>query len=128
VGVRVFVGKAFRKWAGSESISDEDLCTAAKEAFDGNVEGDLGGYLFKKRVARTGGGKSGGFRTIIGFRKKKSDRIFFLYGFSKSSRSNITRPEQAALSINAKALIETNDEKINALKEKGTILELECKS
>ena len=126
--MRVFVGKAFRKWAGSESISDEDLCAAAKEAFDGNVEGNLGGYLFKKRVARKGGGQSGGFRTIIGFRKKKSDRIFFLYGFPKSSRSNITRPEQAALSINDKALIEANDEKINALKEKGTIVELECKS
>lgn len=126
--MRVFVGKAFRKWAGSEAISDGDLCAAAKEAFDGNVEADLGGYLFKKRIVRTGGGKSGGFRTIIGFRKKKSDRIFFLYGFPKSSRSNITRREKDALSVNAKALIEADDRQIKALKAKGTIAELECKA
>jgi len=124
--VRVFVGKVFRKWATSESISDQDLCSAAKEAFDGTFDADLGGYLFKKRIARTGGGKSGGFRTIIGFRKKHSERIFFLYGFPKSSRSNITRREQAALSVNAKALIETNDKQIEALKSKGSIAELEC--
>ncbi len=126
--MRVFVGKAFRKWADSEAISDKDLCAAAKEAFDGTVEADLGGYLFKKRIARTGGGKSGGFRTIIGFRKKKSDRIFFLYGFPKSSRSNITRREKDALSVNAKALIEADDGQIDALKAKGSIAELECKA
>ena len=45
--MRIFVGKMFKRWAGSEAISDEDLCAAAKEAFAGNVEGDLGGYLFK---------------------------------------------------------------------------------
>ncbi|WP_425330086.1 type II toxin-antitoxin system RelE/ParE family toxin [Synechococcus elongatus] len=28
-------------------------------------EADLGGGLFKKRVARAGGGKSGGYRTLI---------------------------------------------------------------
>jgi len=122
--VRVFVGKVFRKWAGSEAISDESLCAAAKEA----VDGDLGGYLFKKRVARKSGGKSGGFRTIIGFRKRKSDRIFILYGFPKSSRSNIMRREKDALSVNAKALINANDGQIDALKAKGSIIELECKA
>lgn len=125
--MRIFAGKMFKRWAGSESISDEDLCATAKKAFAGNVEGDLGGYLFKKRIARAGSGKSGGYRTIIGFRKKKSDRIFFIYGFPKSSKANVTRQEKDALSINAKALIKTNDEQIDALKNKGTILELECK-
>jgi hypothetical protein len=82
ISVRVFVGKMFERWTGSEATSDEDLFAAAKEAFACNVEGDLGGYLFKKRIARKGSGKSG----------------------------NITRQKKDALSINAKALIETNDE------------------
>lgn len=125
--MRIFVGKAFKKWANSESISEGDLCTAAKEAFKGSVEADLGGYLFKKRIARPGGGKSGGFRTIIGFRRNKSDRIFFLYGFPKNSRANITNNEQAALSILANTFIKANDTEIDELKAKGTIAELECK-
>jgi hypothetical protein len=41
---------------------------AATEAFAGQYDADLGGYLFKKRIARQDGGKSGGYRTILGFR------------------------------------------------------------
>jgi len=119
------MGKAFRKWSDGEEIPQRDLCQAAKEAFAGHVEADLGGYLFKKRLARSGGGKSGGYRTILGFRKRNSDRIFFLYGFPKSSRANVTRREQDALSLNAKALVDATDDQISALKERRTIVELE---
>jgi hypothetical protein len=122
------MGKAFRKWSDGEAIPQRDLCQAAKEAFAGHVEADLGGYLFKKRLARSGGGKSGGYRTILGFRKRNSDRIFFLYGFPKSSRANITRREQDALSVNAKALVDATDDQISALKERRTIVELECET
>jgi hypothetical protein len=50
-----------------------------------------GGGVIKQRVARTGGGKSGGYRTIILYRK--ADIAFFVYGFSKSDRENVTRQE-----------------------------------
>jgi hypothetical protein len=60
-------------------------------------EADLGGYLFKKRIARADGGKSGGYRTILGFRKSDSSRVFYLYGFPKNARANITPRERAAL-------------------------------
>jgi len=53
------------------------------------VEADLGGYLFKKRIARPGGGKSGGYRTILGFRRTSTERTIFLYGFAKNQRANI---------------------------------------
>lgn len=65
----VFTGKQFSRWASAEKISDADLCQAASEAFAGQVEADLGGYLFKKRVARQDGGKYRGYRKILGFRK-----------------------------------------------------------
>ena len=126
--MRVFMGKAFCKWSDGEAIPPGDLCAAAKEAFAGRVEADLGGYLFKKRLARSGGGKSGGYRTILGFRKRNSDRIFFLYGFPKSSRANITRREQDALSLNAKALVDATDDQISALKQRRAIVELECET
>jgi hypothetical protein len=124
--MRLFKGKQFSRWATGEAISDADLCQAAAEAFSGQVDADLGGYLFKKRIARRDGGKSGGFRTILGFRKTDSNRIFFLYGFPKNARSNITSKERTALSANAVALVGSTDQQIEALTAKGTILEMEC--
>jgi len=55
------------------------------------IDADLGGGVIKQRVARTGGGKSGGYRTITLYRK--ADIAFFVYGFSKSDRENVTRQE-----------------------------------
>lgn len=124
--MRVFKGKQFSRWAAGEAIGDADLCQAAAEAFAGQYEADLGGYLFKKRIARQDGGKSGGYRTILGFRKSDSRRIFFLYGFPKNVRANITTKERSALSANATALVDAADRQIEELKAKGTILELEC--
>lgn len=124
--MRVFKGKQFSRWAAGEAIGDYELCQAAAEAFDGQFEADLGGYLFKKRIARKDGGKSGGYRTILGFRKSDSQRIFFLYGFPKNVRANITTKERSALGANASALVDATDRQIEELKAKGTILELEC--
>jgi hypothetical protein len=53
--MRVFKGKQFNRWATGEGISDADLCHAAAEAFAGQFDADLGGYLFKKRIARQNG-------------------------------------------------------------------------
>ncbi len=124
--MRTFKGKHFSRWASGEGISEADLCTAAKEAFDGQVDADLGGYIFKKRVARSGGGKSGGYRTILGSKKSHADRVFFLHGFSKNKTANISGKEKTALSTNAAVLIETTDPEIEQLKALGTIIELEC--
>jgi hypothetical protein len=124
--MRVFKGKQFSRWAFGDAISDSDLCQAAREAIAGQFDADLGGYLFKKRIARQDGGKSGGYRTILGFRKSDSTRIFFLYGFPKNARANITSKERAALSANAASLIGATDQQIDELKAKGTILEIEC--
>ena len=124
--MRVFKGKQFSRWAAGEAISDDDLCQAAAEAFAGQYDADLGGYLFKKRIARSDGGKSGGYRTILGFRKSDSKRIFFLYGFPKNVRANITTRERNALSANASALVDATDRQIDDLKVRGTIVEMEC--
>jgi hypothetical protein len=124
--MRAFKGKLFSRWSASENIGDDDLCQAAADAFAEQYDADLGGYLFKQRIARKDSGKSGGYRTILGFRKSDSSRIFFLYGFPKNARANITARERAALSANAAALIGASDEQIEALKAKGTIVEMDC--
>jgi hypothetical protein len=93
----VFAQKQFDRWASDAGLSHKALIEAAKEAFSGQVEADLGGGLFKKRIARFGSGKSGGFRTVLCFRKGNDQRIFFLFGFPKSDKGNITQSEEKAL-------------------------------
>ena len=61
----------------------------------------------------------------MGFRKSDSSRIFFLYGFPKNARANITSRERAALGANAASLVDATDAQIEALKTKGTIVEME---
>ena len=59
----------------------------------GEVEADLDGYLFKKRLARQGSGKRGGYRTLIGYQRPNAERIIFLYAFAKNAKANISAKE-----------------------------------
>jgi len=102
------------------------LWTAAAEIVAGQVEADLGGCLYKKRLARAGRGKSGGYRTLVGYRKGNSDRVVFLYGFPKSKRSNITDKEIAALSLAEESFIDATDERVARLIKDGSMFELEA--
>lgn len=123
--MRVFKNRSFSRWARKEKIADAELHAAALEVVAGKVEADLGGYLFKKRIARRGGGKSGGYRTLIGYRKGNSDRMIFLYGFPKNQRANITDREREALAIAAEAFIRASDAQVELLKRNGGAVELE---
>jgi hypothetical protein len=69
------------------ALTDAVLLHAVGEMSQGLVDADLGGNLFKKRIALPGGGKSGGARAIVA--TKLSDRWFFLYGFNKNERADI---------------------------------------
>ena len=60
--------KDFARWQVGEKLSDTALCIAVQEMENGLIDADLGGFLYKKRVARPGGGKSGGYRTLLSAR------------------------------------------------------------
>ena len=122
--MRIFAQKQFSKWAATEGLGDKAVMMTAKEAFAGEYEADLGGYLFKKRVAREGGGKSGGYRTVLCFKKANSDRIFFLHGFPKNQKDSISANEEKALKKVAAVLVILSDEQIEGLKTMGAIREL----
>jgi hypothetical protein len=68
---------------------------AVADAERGLIDADLGGGVIKQRIARRGQGKSGGFRVVILYRR--GARAFFVYGFAKSERANISQDELAAL-------------------------------
>lgn len=122
--MRVFKNKWFNRWARAEKISDAVLYWAAEDIVSGRVEANLGGSLFKKRIAKSGEGKSGGYRTIVGYKRPNSERIIFLYAFAKNERANISDKEEAALSIVAEAFISATDKQVRELLKKGTIWEV----
>jgi hypothetical protein len=125
IAVRVFKNKWFNRWARRENISDFVLFEAAEEILIGKVEADLGGGLFKKRLSRTGGGKRGGYRTIVGYVRPNSDRIIFLYAFAKSEKANISGKEEAALGIVAEAFVTATDKQVDQLLSEGSIWEVQ---
>jgi hypothetical protein len=93
--VRLLKDPAFSRWARKERITNRALKEAAEEIESGLVDGRLGGFLVKKRIARPGEGKRGGYRTIVAHRQ--GSRLVFLHGFAKSDTGNISRQERNAL-------------------------------
>ena len=89
--MRVFKTKWFGRFARKEHISDSHLAAAVRELERGLHDGDLGGNLVKKRLARQGEGKRGGYRTIMVYRR--GDRAIFVYGFAKSEQANLSPVE-----------------------------------
>lgn len=120
--------KKFDRWAHEEGVDDETLVDTAEQVLAGAVDADLGGYLFKKRVARQNEGKSGGYRTILCFKKSSDSPLFFLHGFRKNEKDNITKREKAALKLLAASLVSLTDLQIADLIEIKTIREIKRSS
>jgi hypothetical protein len=85
--MRVLKTRWFARWARREGLTDVALRSAVDEMRRGLVDAVLGGGLIKKRIARPGGGKSGGYRTLLAADLR--ERWVFLFGFAKSGRENI---------------------------------------
>jgi len=89
--VRILKTKWFSRFARKEGLADAKLLEALREAEAGLVDADYGGGLIKKRVAREGGGKSGGYRTIIAYRS--AARCVFMFAFAKNDKGNLSKNE-----------------------------------
>jgi hypothetical protein len=88
----------------------------------GQAEADLGGGVYKVRVARSGEGKSGGYRVIVYF--KSEERTFFIYGFAKSDRGNIDQGELLAFKKRAKIALSLTDDQIRTQLRNGDLIEV----
>jgi hypothetical protein len=121
--MRAFKTKTFGRWARKEKLPDASLAEAVRELRRGLVDARLGGGLVKKRLARAGGGKSGGYRTLIATDSHR--RCVFLYGFAKSDRDNVDDEELAALKALAGALLGMTEETIERLVGAGELTEVE---
>ena len=122
--MRVFKTKPFARFASREGVADEELCETVSQAERRLIDADLGGGVIKQRLAREGQGKSGGFRSIVFFRR--GERAFFAYGFAKSDRDNVRRDELKAFRKLAGEMLTLDDKALAAAMKNGTIMEIEC--
>lgn len=120
--MRIFKNKVFSKWAAKERVSDKALKAAIQEIGNGLVDANLGGNVYKKRVAIGGKGKSGGVRTILAF--KVDDKAFFIYGFAKNARANIRDDEVKALKKYAAELLSYSDKQLQKAVDVGALVEV----
>ena len=93
--MRIFKTKWLVRYARRERIADHTLSEAIERAGLGTIDADLGGGIIKQRVARSGQGRSGGYRMLIAYRA--GTRAVFLYAFAKKERENIDPDELLTL-------------------------------
>jgi len=120
--VRVFKNKPFARFARKARLLDDQLWRSIEDIGRGLVDADLGGGVIKQRIARVGGGKSGGFRTIILL--KAGERAFFVRGFAKNELDNIRDDELAALKSLAAQMLAYDDAALALALSEGILMEI----
>jgi hypothetical protein len=118
----IIKNKEFNRWAKKAGLADSALCRAVDEMINGLVDADLGGGVYKKRVALPGRGKSGSVRTLLV--TNCGDRWFFVLGFEKNERANITDRELIGLRILADDLLSMTKQKIQEALVNGSLVEV----
>jgi hypothetical protein len=119
----IYKTKEFCSLIKKDRLSDMDFIEACDEIQRGLVDADLGGALYKKRVATESKGKSGGYRTIIG--AVIGEKYFFLYAFAKNKRANITKKEQIALRELAQVFISFSQSELESLMASKELIKVE---
>jgi hypothetical protein len=120
--VRIFKNTWFARFAGKEGITDSELREMVNQLETGQAEADLGGGVYKMRVARPGESKAGGYRIIVFFRSE--ERTFFVYGYAKSHRANIDQKELRIFKNDARDQLTMIDERIDAMIKNKDLIEV----
>jgi hypothetical protein len=119
---RSFKTKTFSRWMKKTGLRDASLLLAINEMENGLIDADLGGNVFKKRVAFLGAGKRSVARVLVA--SKVSGKWFFLFGFGKNERENIGNDELIQLQGTARLLLHLSETDIEKLLLIGELKEL----
>ncbi|MDE0154417.1 MAG: type II toxin-antitoxin system RelE/ParE family toxin [Gammaproteobacteria bacterium] len=120
--MRIFKIREFSKWAAQEGVVDNVLRQVVAEMECGLVGANLGGQVFKKRVALGGRGKRTGVRTLLAYRM--GSKAFFIYGFAKNVKDNVSPRELKALKAHSELYLNYNDGQLNQAIDSGVLIEV----
>jgi hypothetical protein len=115
---RLFATKNFMRFARGFGSSPQDLWDAVQVRPDA----DLGGGVFKLRLARERAGTSGGARAIVAM--KVGRRMVLMYGFEKKDLGNIQKNELRAFKASAKIYLGYSEEKMSELVRDKVLTEI----
>lgn len=112
------VDRALRK----AHCSDATLIKAFQEISQGLIDAELGGNLYKKRMAVPGQGKRGSLRTIIATRK--AERWVALATWAKNDMENIDDQMLSKLKSFGNMLLDESDEEVARFVTSGQLIEV----
>lgn len=115
--LRVFALKGFVRFARRMHVSDGALWEAVLSPPDA----DLGGGLYKFRIARPGEGARGGGRALVAL--KVGCRAVLMFGWEKKDMENITAKELKVYRLLAKRYLGFTDGEIGIAVNDGTLQE-----
>jgi len=119
---RIYANRWFAKFAAKEMINDATLADAVHRAESGLIDADLGSGLIKQRIARQGGGKSGGYRSILIFRS--GEWAIFVFAFAKSDKANLSAAELKVYRKAASIMLELGEGEMETEVEAGRLVEV----
>jgi hypothetical protein len=114
----MFASKPFVRFARRFGVDDEALWETVSGAYDA----DLGGGVFKYRLAREGEGASGGARALIAMRV--GQRAVLMFGFEKKDLANIKPDELKGYRKAAKIYLSFSEEEITAIVKEKALIEI----
>lgn len=119
---KIYKNAWFSRFCRREHITGDVLKDAIERLENGLIDANLGGCVYKQRISRSKGGKSGGYRAIV--LMKKGDKAFFVYGFAKKDKENIGKEELREFRLLAQELLALSSEQLNMLVENGALTEV----
>lgn len=119
---RVLKTRTFTRWAKREGLADDELADAVSEMKEGLIDARLGGGVVKKRIAKPGQGKRGGYRVILA--SNLGDRWVFMFGFAKHERDNIDDKELRLMKELAAAFLAMDEQRLKRALTAGEVVEI----
>lgn len=123
--MKIFKHRHFHQWVKSENLTDGDLKQVIDEIALGLHDGNLGSGLYKKRIPKPGRGKRGSYRTLLAF--KEEERAFFVYGYAKNVKANISPVELAIYRDLSKTLLGADEKMLENMIKTGSVIEVKVK-
>lgn len=123
--IRVFKTRHFQRWMRKTELTDGALKHAVEEMMTGLIDADLGHGVVKKRIGLAGRGKRGGARILVA--TNKGSLWFFVFGFEKNERANISDEELESLQALAGDLLARTSKELDEAVADGALLEIERK-
>jgi hypothetical protein len=111
--------RPFSRLAKKAGLTDDALKTAVEEMRNGIIHANLGGNVYKQRVAVGDRGKRGGSRVIIAANLR--DRWIFVHCYPKNVKDDISHDEESAFKEFARVYLGLSAETLKTAVDHGVL-------